>query len=307
MSARRRPVIPFTADPASRLTPWLIGFMTFVAALALAGALALAAFSDAWSRGLADSMTVQVPPPADMATAPGEADDADAGRRLDETVAEVVRILRDTDGVTAVEPLPGTRVRELLQPWLGASIDPADLPLPRLIAVQVAGPGAVDMARLRGRLETVASGVAVDDHGMWRARLARFLGALQLVGLAVVAIVVAAAATVVVFATRGSLLAHWDTIELLHLIGASDGYVARQFQNQAMRAALKGGGLGTLLAAGTVVALGEAARAAGAEPPAPLVLPAWDWVYLAALPLATALIALIAARRTVLRSLRRMP
>ena len=142
---------------------------------------------------------------------------------------------------------------------------------------------------------------------MWRARLARFLGALQLVGLAVVVIVVAAAATVVIFATRGGLLAHWDTIELLHLIGASDGYVARQFQNQAMRAALKGGGLGTVLAAGTVVAIGEAARAAGAEPPTPMVLPAWDWLYLAALPLATALIALIAARRTVLRSLRRMP
>ena len=107
MSARRRPVIPFTADPASRLTPWLIGFMTFVAALALAGALALAAFSDAWSRGLADSMTVQVPPPADMATAPGEAPDADASRRLDATVAEIVRILRDTDGVATVRPLPG--------------------------------------------------------------------------------------------------------------------------------------------------------------------------------------------------------
>jgi cell division transport system permease protein len=302
MSDARRAVIPFSADPAGRLMPWLIGFMSFVAALALAGALVLAAFAQAWSQGLADSMTVQIPPPADEV-----ADDTATEARGERMLQDVLRILRDTQGVRSAEPLSTARIQGLLEPWLGSTLDPASLPLPRLVAVEIEAPGAVDLESLRTRLQTVAPTATLDDHGLWRARLVDFLNALQLVGLAIVAVVVAAAATLVVFATRGGLLAHGETIELLHLIGASDGYIAGQFQRQALKASLKGGVGGTLVAAATVIALGQGAAATGAELPSPLVLRAGDWPYLAILPLATAALAFLAARRTVLRSLRRMP
>lgn len=300
--ARARAVIPFSADPAGRLMPWLIGFMTFVAGLALAGALTLAAFADSWSEGLADSMTVQIPPPADEM---GDAEAAEA--RIDETVEKALRVLRRTEGVASADSLPDARIRALLEPWLGATLDPGSLPLPRLIAVEITGPDAVDLPSLRHRLATVAPDARLDDHGVWRARLVTFLNALQLVGLAVVAVVVLAAATMVVFATRGGLLAHGEAIELLHLIGASDGYIAGQFQRQALKASLKGGIGGILVAGATVVALGQGAAATGADLPSPLVLRPGDWPYLAVLPVAMAVLAFLAARRTVLRSLRRMP
>ncbi|MEQ8602323.1 MAG: FtsX-like permease family protein [Marivibrio sp.] len=302
MSARGRAIIPFAQDPAGRLMPWLIGFMTFVAGLALAGALLLHDFAESWSQGLADSMTVQIPPPADEM---GDAVAAEA--RLDRAVEDAVRILADAPGIAAAEPLPGSRIQALLEPWLGETLDPASLPLPRLIAVEVADMQEVDLAVLRQQLQTVAPGAALDDHGLWRARLVAFLQSLQLVGLAVVAVVILAAATVVLFATRGGLLAHHETIELLHLIGASDNFIARQFQRQALRASLKGGLGGALIAGLTVIGLGYAAAATGAELPGPAVLDWPDWPYLALLPLATALLSHLAARRTVLRSLRRMP
>lgn len=302
MSQPARAVIPFSGDPAGRLMPWLIGFMTFVAGLALAGALTLAAFAASWSEGLADSMTVQIPPPTDEM---GDAEAADA--RLDRAVEGALRVLRETEGVRDARALPDARIRALLEPWLGATLDPGSLPLPRLIAVEIEGVDAIDLPSLRNRLATVAPDARLDDHGLWRARLVTFLNALQLVGLAVVAVVVLAAATVVVFATRGGLLAHGETIELLHLIGASDGYIAGQFQRQALKASLKGSLAGVLVAAATVIALGQGAAATGAALPSPLVLRAGDWPYLAILPVAMAGLAYLAARRTVLRSLRRMP
>ena len=299
---RGRAIIPFAQDPAGRLMPWLIGFMTFVAGLALAGALLLNDFAESWSEGLADSMTVQIPPPAD------EMGDATAAEeRLDRAVDGAVRILNDAAGIASAEPLPGARIQALLEPWLGDTLDPASLPLPRLIAVEVEDMQAVDLELLRQQLQTVAPGASLDDHGLWRARLVAFLQSLQLVGLAVVAVVLLAAATVVLFATRGGLLAHHETIELLHLIGASDNFIARQFQRQALGAALRGGIGGTIVAGVTVVGLGYAAAATGAELPSLAVLDWRDWPYLALLPLATALLSHLAARRTVLRSLRRMP
>ena len=302
MSEPRRAVIPFSSDPAGRLMPWLIGFMTFVAGLALAGALTLAAFATSWSQGLADSMTVQIPPPAD------ELGDAEAAaERMDRAVEDSVRILRNTEGVISAEALSDERIRRLLEPWLGATLDPGSLPLPRLIAVEVDDPAALDLVTIGAQLRTVAPGASIDDHGLWRARLVTFINALQLVGVAVVGVVLLAAATVVVFATRGGLLAHGETIALLHLIGASDGYIAGQFQRQALKASLKGGIGGTLVAVLTVIALGQGAAATGAHLPSALVLRTGDWPYLAALPVATAALSFLAARRTVLRSLRRMP
>src|SRR3546814_20799414 len=42
------------------------------------------------------------------------------------------------------------------------------------------------------------------------------------------------------------LAAHQRSIELLHMIGAQDPYVARQFQNHALRFGLRGGLIGLL-------------------------------------------------------------
>jgi cell division transport system permease protein len=122
----------------------------------------------------------------------------------------------------------------------------------------------------------------------------------------------AASVLTVVFTTRAGLAVHHDVIELLHLMGARDLYIARQFENEAMRLGLSGGIAGVALAALTLWALGHAAAATavlGEEakllPDLRLVL--WQWGALALLPLLTGFAAMLTARLTVLRALGRMP
>src|SRR3546814_8077793 len=64
--------------------------------------------------------------------------------------------------------------------------------------------------------------------------------------LVVVLLVVLAASIMVAFVPRMGLAAHQRSIELLHMIGAQDSYVARQFQNHALRLGLRGGLIGLL-------------------------------------------------------------
>lgn len=298
--ATRKKDIPFGQDPATRLLPWIVAVMVFIAGLALAGAFVLSAFAERWEQGLAGGVTVQIPPPSDAAlSTDGPAARAEAARD----------VILATPGIAAAEALPIEEMRRLLEPWLGTGIDPRDLPLPTLIAVEFdSGLTAadIDLRDMRRRLEATVPEAQIDDHAQWQARLVSFLGALRLVAAVLVAIVALAGTIMVVFATRSGLLAHRGTIELLHLVGAHDRYIANQFQAEAMKAGLKGGLLGLIATAGTVIALGQGAAATGTVLPGAGVLQTLDWILLGLLPIVSAFVAALAARVTVLRALGRM-
>jgi cell division transport system permease protein len=56
--------------------------------------------------------------------------------------------------------------------------------------------------------------------------------------------VLAAAMMSVMFATRGAMAANRQIIEVLHIIGAKDGFIAAEFQRHFLLLGLKGGAIG---------------------------------------------------------------
>ena len=99
------------------------------------------------------------------------------------------------------------------------------------------------------------------------------------------------------------LAVHHDIIEMLHLIGAEDGYIARQFQGHAMKLGLVGAIPGVLLAVLTIELLAIAAGRIDAFLLPNIRLAPAQWAALALVPLAAALIAMLTARLTVMRRL----
>jgi len=292
---RRRSDLPLSRDPSVRLVPWIIGLMTYLACLMLAGSLLLSELLGHWTSGLSGTVTVQVLP-----------HERESARLLDERVDKLVRILERTDGISGASAIPLEEIATLLEPWLGGALVLDALPLPRLIDVRLNMADPPSMDELRTMLSNADSGALLDDHGVWQDQLADLVGALELVAGFVVLLVGLATVGIVVFATRSGMAAHQDVIEVLHLIGAEDGYIARQFQNLALNQGLRGGIIGIALGAATIWGLGYAADHIDSAILPPVRLLAWHWVVLASLPAATALIAKSTARRTVMRSLKRM-
>ena len=290
---RRGPALPLRDDGASRFLPWIVALMVYLAALALAAALVLDATVGHWQSGRSDTLTVQVPPAEGQAT--------------DDRVAAALEVLRHTPGVVAARALERAELVALLEPWLGKGNIGTDLPLPWLIDVSLAADAVLDSRALEARLTAAVPGAEIDDHGVWLGRLAAAARSIQAVALAGVLAIFAAAVGTVVFTTRTSLAVHHEVVEVLHLIGAHDAFVAGAFARQALRTGLRGGVLGLALAAITLALVGH--FGAGVE--APLVprlsLSLAGLGALAALPLASALIAMVTARMTVLRALARMP
>lgn len=293
----RRIELPLGGDANRRFIPLIVGAMVYLAALALAGTFALDGTIRQWSDNLRGALTVQLP---GVAQEP-EGDEAQA--RIDAAVG----VLLETTGVLSATALPHAQSQALLEPWLGAGDLPTDLPIPIIVDVIVDTGARINYEDLGQRLEDVVPGARINDNGVFLSRLVTLARVIQLVGLVVVLIVAIAAVSIVVFATRAGMTSHRDTIELLHLIGARDNYIARRFVTHALSYGLSGGLLGLALAVLTLGALALAARGVDQALLPRLSLDLTAWVALLCVPLASALIAMITARMTVLRALRRLP
>ena len=288
----RRRDLPLDRDSAGLFLPAIIGFMVFLAALALAGSMAVDNLLAHWQGAIEAAFTVQLPP------VEGESSAAAADRR-----SRALASLANVPGVRSAILLSDADKARLLEPWLGADAVHLDLPLPDLIAVTVDGKSAVDLASLATTLQSVSPGAAIDDHGRWREAIGKAAEAANLALLGLLLLIGLAAALTVVFVARAGLAAHRRVIEILHLVGAHDGYVARQFQRHAFSRGLAGGIVGAGVAAGIFLA---AERWLPGLDSRALALSPLQWLAVALLPLAGALLAMATARYTVLRSLRRI-
>ena len=289
----RRSDLPLDKDALSRFLPWLIAFMVFLAVLALAGMLVLNSTAARWDQGVSGTLTIQIVP----AQKPEDDD-----RRLQ----KILSILNGTPEIDHYETLSDDKLLALLEPWLGTAAGSRDLPLPRLIDVELKPDSKLDGETLGRRLAAEVPGASVDDHRVWLNRLVRLIQTIE--GLASMVLVFIAFATVgtVVFTTRTGLAIHRGAIEVLHLIGAQDSYVAGQFANRALMLGLKGGIIGLLLAGPTLFAIGYLARRIESSLLPSITLEPAHWVALGALPVVVALIAMQTARLTVMKTLSRM-
>jgi cell division transport system permease protein len=297
--------LPLHRDASARFLPWLLGFMVYLAALSVAASLILERVTDRWQTGLTGHLTIEVPFSGDVGT-------GERAERLD----RIIDLLSAEPGIAGTTLLGEREIARLLEPWLGPTAGELDIPLPAMIAVTLRPDAKIDSARLASDLKAVEEAASLDDHGAWTEDVLAFLGGLRLVAGLLTSLVLIATVLSVVFVTRTGLAIHLGVIEVVHLIGATDAYIAGQFQAQALRLGLIGGSAGTLCAVATLVGLDwmlaslaprlSDMRDGGEGLSLDLGLLPWQWGVLVLLPLATSIVAMIASRVTVLRSLARL-
>jgi cell division transport system permease protein len=269
----------------------VIALMAFLAALALGGVLIAQRTAQSWQAGLSGRLTIQILPEGDSPPA--------------KEVDAALTIVRAIPGVLAADPLSDADNLALVEPWLGRDAVIASLPFPRLIDVRLA-PGAIpDLGALQQRLKTAAPHAVLDDHGRWIGRLKNTANSVVLSALVILALIAMGTAATVAFATRAGLAAHHDIVQLLHLMGAQDRFIARAFEWHYFIAALIAAACGAAIAAVIFVAAGSldqfGVSTVSFLPPLGLALRELPW--LAAIPTAAALIAWVTARVSVIAAL----
>ena len=300
--AVERGLRPFKGERAAQLVPqarlsgpmpWVIAIMVALTAIAAAAGLALDNLADSARAELAGGATVQVL----------EANPAEREAR----VAEVVAVLDSSPLATSHRQVPQAELEQLLDPWLDLGDDTAaTVPIPALIDVQLAPGNEANLAQLREQVIARVPQARVDAQASWLAPVFSALRSLQWMAVALVALLALTSAAAVWLAARNAFGANRETIEIVHLLGGTDGQIARVFQRSIAFDAVLGGAVGLALGVVAILALGSrfAALQSGMISGGGLV---WsDWLLLALIPFVGVLIAIYTARVTVFAALKKM-
>jgi len=213
----------------------LIAIMTFLSGVTLGGVVLVQKSAIAWSSDVGREMTIQIRPVE--------------GEVMESNLRTAVALAEATPGVAAARALTLAESQKLLEPWLGAGLDLTAIDIPRLVVVQLADPAEADVEKLQRDL-TAVKGASLDTHAAWRQQLNVMAGTIVASGLLVLTLIVVATVLAIIFATRGTMASNREIVDVLHFIGASNSFIAGEFQGRFLTIGFRGGiigGLGALL------------------------------------------------------------
>jgi cell division transport system permease protein len=223
------PIVPKNSIAGRSLTA-VVAIMTFLAALTTGAAMVVLNAASDWQSEVGREVTIQVRPTP--------------GRDIELDLRKAADLARAAVGTADVRIYSRNESARLVEPWLGSGLALEDLPIPRLIVIKLAAGARPDFTALRQALAAQVATASLDDHRRWIDRMRTMAGTAVGGGIAILALVLAATVLSVTFATRGTMAANRPIIEVLHYVGATDAFIADQFQRHFLALGFKGGAIG---------------------------------------------------------------
>ena len=234
-TATQGPVVPASSVTGHSLM-LVILIMCFLACLTAGAVYMINQSAEAWLHDMAGEIIVQIEPQENVDT--------------NQTIAAVSAFLDQQPGIAGTRAVSLEDSTKLLEPWLGQTDALESLPVPRLVAVALdRSADPPDLDKLRTQIASKFPGVVLDDHRHWQRQIRTVTRSFALGGIAILLLVAAATTAIIVSATRSALLSNREIVEVLHFVGATDGFIAREFERHFLRLGIKAGVLGALLAA----------------------------------------------------------
>ncbi|MGB2219523.1 MAG: cell division protein FtsX [Henriciella sp.] len=287
---RQTPLLP-QGDAREAALFFVVSALCFLAALSALIAQGTYTAAAAWSAQVEGELSVIVQTP---------------DRALAEDLADGIQQL---NGVIEVNLLSDEEVEALLQPSLGSGVLAGSLALPLLIAVQadvLVGDPSPEITALMASMSIEGE---VNAHSGYTAYVREALRLLRFVAMAAVTLLAATAIAVIAFATKAALLARRDIVDVLHLSGADDAYIAQLFEKRfwvlAVQAGI-GGAVAALAASAAIVFFFAETDGIAAQLLPQPDLNRWNIAILLATPIVAGIVARSAARVTVISSLKEM-
>jgi cell division transport system permease protein len=221
------PIVPRNSISGRALIS-VVGIMTFLASLTVGAVLLVNHSAENWRSDVTREVTIQVRPTPD--------------RNVDQDVDRAAALAKGIAGIADVRAMSKDESAKLLEPFLGAGLKLDELPVPRMIVVTLGS--APDLDQLRRALAADVPSASLDDHRGWAGRMRAMANSVIAAGFVILALMLVATILSVSFATRGAMATNRPVIEVLHFIGARNGFIAGHFQRHFLVLGLQGGLVG---------------------------------------------------------------
>ena len=226
-------IVPAGTVTGTSLT-LVVTIMCFLACLTAGAVYMINQSAAAWLRNVSSEVTIQIEPRENV--------------DMERVVRDVTVFLAGQPGVRGVRPLSLENATELIEPWLGKSEALKELPVPRLIALELERGAPPDLDRLRAGLSEQFKTATLDDHRHWQQQIRSVTRSLALGGIAILVLVGAATMAIIISATRSAMASNREIVEVLHFVGATDRFIAREFETQFLRLGIRAGLVGAISA-----------------------------------------------------------
>lgn len=267
-----------------------VGAMCYLAAMTLGTGLLLLHVTNDWTQEISSRASLRV----DVL---GERDT----RAAAEQAAEIAR--RD-DNVLKATLLSREKVDALLKPWLDAEVFGDNFDLPVVVDLHLRAFDVHALDRLSRDIARQVPGVSLETHNTWRERLEQTRYWMLAIAFTALCLIAAVTVMVILLATHVTFANNRSAIELLHLLGARDGDIARVGCRRIFTPCFFASVIATLLALASFEVLTRI------DTGNPLFETAANWEiyagWLALVPATGIAIAMIGARISLMRNLARL-
>ena len=299
VSVARKNELPLKGENTSLFLQVIISIAIFIFAITLSGVLSINSMINNWNKSILGSITVQIIP----------TNNTNKEKAMAELLAyeeKAIDFLKSVNGVIKVTPLTDEQLNELLQPWLGDDISISDLPTPRIIDVKIDKNVNIDFQQLAQDLAIASPQASLDNHQLWLNKLIDFADGLNLIATTILILVVAITSGAIFYTTQMSMGLHKNIIEILHIIGAKDTYIAQQYAKRMAFLGLIGGLFGLFFAIPSIFFIADLANSIKGGIINDADLSTLDWLFVLLLPIFAMLISMTTAYYTVKNTLKKM-
>lgn len=283
--------IPFSRDDARNILPGMIACLIGFISLLLSFSISLSLKVSDASRAANASFQIEMPA---------------AITKDKKQLATLTNIIKRHPAIESTQVIDHAKMQTLLQPWLGDNILLGTLQVPVLIDVIINPELPFDKNALTTQLQEIDKRISIASKGPWQQDVANAAQTMHafLLGLAV--LLIGCVIAMVMLLAKTGLRLHFRTVSLLHLFGATDDYILRQFQHNSAWLVARGAIVGVCLSIIGFLVLIEALNGNSTTILPQLEIELSHVVLWILLPVFVAFMAMIATRFSVQRMLSTM-
>lgn len=292
---KTKKALPFH-DKSTLFLSWISMLMVFIASLALFGSISLTNIIQTWNRAVSGSLTIQIP----------SYDISGVSRKeeMQQDIEKTMALLNSWQGVTEASVLSDTQMSALMEPWLGVMDKIEEMPLPKLIDVQLQQNFSFDFDGFKQTLNEQVPLAMVDSHRLWLAHLIETAHGIQNMIAFILILLILTTSFTVIYTTLSSLALQGSVLKLLHMMGARDFSIAFQYACRNLMKSFIGGCVGFFLSlpivwivTSLVNPLRDPLFSAGSFTPT-------QWAIVLSVPVLAALLSFFTALFTVIKTLK---
>lgn len=295
----RKNEIPVEDEGTSVFMYVLSSIYMYLMIVVMALVMAINTMVTSWEKDILGSITVQIIPIEDENKKIDE-------EKTTEQLNRVLHFMENVSGVKSVKALDSKTIEKLMTPWLGNKVDISTLPIPQLLDVQLKDNAEINYDEITQGLHKLTSNASIDNHRLWLNRLLKFAASLKTLGLLVLFMVLAICAFSIYYSARTSLWINMGTIEILHIMGAPDEYIAKQYGKIYCKIGFFAGIIALMLAVPSIILIGKYGISTGSGLLNGAGLSNTNWFIIMMAPLFAAIYAMLTSYYTVRKTLEKM-